>query len=197
MRPSRSVRLLPKIKILLFSGQAATADLLEKARAKATSSRFSQSLCIPQDLLSRLRGLIALRSHGSGQLSELVAAFEGARHGDFVGIFDVTARRDPGGNACDRERTNLRRALGQPAGRGLALERGTGRNDDLIHFAPSRRAAPAIAAQLIGPNAMQRRERAMQHVVDAVIPARPLNASMLVGSSTTQTSLWLRVGLAQ
>ena len=32
--------LLPGIKILLFSGQAATADLLEKARATATSSTF-------------------------------------------------------------------------------------------------------------------------------------------------------------
>ena len=40
--------LLPGIKILLFSGQAATADLLEKARDEATSSIFSPSRSIPR-----------------------------------------------------------------------------------------------------------------------------------------------------
>ena len=41
---------LPKCKILLFSGQAATADLLEKARARDTNSkslrnRFIRPIC--------------------------------------------------------------------------------------------------------------------------------------------------------
>lgn len=36
-------KFLPGCKILLFSGQAATADLLETARARGTNSRFSPS----------------------------------------------------------------------------------------------------------------------------------------------------------
>src|ERR1700761_5582374 len=47
--------LLPSIKILLFSGQAATADLLEKAPAKGYEFEILAKPVHPQDLLSRLR----------------------------------------------------------------------------------------------------------------------------------------------
>jgi CheY-like chemotaxis protein len=47
--------LLPSIKILLFSGQAATADLLEKARAKGYEFEILAKPVHPQDLLSRLQ----------------------------------------------------------------------------------------------------------------------------------------------
>ena len=47
--------LLPGIKILLFSGQAATADLLEKARAQGYEFEILAKPVHPQDLLSRLR----------------------------------------------------------------------------------------------------------------------------------------------
>jgi CheY-like chemotaxis protein len=47
--------MLPKIKILLFSGQAATADLLEKARAKGYEFDILAKPVHPQDLLTRLR----------------------------------------------------------------------------------------------------------------------------------------------
>ena len=47
--------MLPGIKILLFSGQAATADLLEKARAKGYEFEILAKPIHPQDLLSRLR----------------------------------------------------------------------------------------------------------------------------------------------
>jgi CheY-like chemotaxis protein len=48
--------LLPKIKILLFSGQAATADLLEKARAQGYEFEILAKPVHPQDLLNKLRG---------------------------------------------------------------------------------------------------------------------------------------------
>jgi CheY-like chemotaxis protein len=48
--------LLPSIKILLFSGQAATADLLEKARRDGYEFDILAKPVHPQDLLSRLRG---------------------------------------------------------------------------------------------------------------------------------------------
>jgi DNA-binding response OmpR family regulator len=48
--------LLPGIKILLFSGQAATADLLEKARTRGYEFDILAKPVHPQDLLNRLRG---------------------------------------------------------------------------------------------------------------------------------------------
>jgi CheY-like chemotaxis protein len=48
--------LFPKIKILLFSGQAATADLLEKARAQGYEFEILAKPVHPQDLLAKLRG---------------------------------------------------------------------------------------------------------------------------------------------
>jgi CheY-like chemotaxis protein len=47
--------LLPSIKILLFSGQAATADLLEKARKEGYEFDILAKPVHPQDLLARLR----------------------------------------------------------------------------------------------------------------------------------------------
>ncbi len=49
--------LLPSIKILLFSGQAATADLLEKARTQGYEFEILAKPLHPQDLLAKLRGV--------------------------------------------------------------------------------------------------------------------------------------------
>ena len=46
---------LPKCKILLFSGQAATADLLEKARTQGHEFEILAKPVHPQDLLAKLR----------------------------------------------------------------------------------------------------------------------------------------------
>jgi CheY-like chemotaxis protein len=48
--------MLPGIKILLFSGQAATANLLEKARSQGYEFEILSKPVHPQDLLTRLRG---------------------------------------------------------------------------------------------------------------------------------------------
>lgn len=47
--------ILPECKILLFSGQAATADLLESARARGHEFEILAKPVHPQDLLARLR----------------------------------------------------------------------------------------------------------------------------------------------
>jgi len=47
--------LLPEIKVLLFSGQAATANLLENARARGYEFEILSKPVHPQDLLTRLR----------------------------------------------------------------------------------------------------------------------------------------------
>jgi CheY-like chemotaxis protein len=48
-------QVLPACKILLFSGQAATADLLEKARAQGHEFEILAKPVHPQDLLAKLR----------------------------------------------------------------------------------------------------------------------------------------------
>ena len=50
--------ILPGIKILLFSGQAATADLLEKARDDGYEFDILAKPVHPQDLLNRLRATL-------------------------------------------------------------------------------------------------------------------------------------------
>src|ERR1700678_976466 len=47
---------LPNCKILLFSGQAATADLLEKARMEGHELETLAKPVPPTDLLAKLRG---------------------------------------------------------------------------------------------------------------------------------------------
>jgi CheY-like chemotaxis protein len=47
---------LPTCKILLFSGQAATADLLEKARSEGHEFEILAKPVHPTDLLAKLRG---------------------------------------------------------------------------------------------------------------------------------------------
>ncbi|HEY6349927.1 MAG TPA: response regulator [Candidatus Angelobacter sp.] len=49
-------QILPSCKILLFSGQAATADLLEKARLEGHEFEILAKPVHPQDLLAKLRG---------------------------------------------------------------------------------------------------------------------------------------------
>ena len=49
-------QILPACKILLFSGQAATADLLEKARLQGHEFEILAKPVHPQDLLAKLRG---------------------------------------------------------------------------------------------------------------------------------------------
>ncbi len=47
--------MLPSCKILLFSGQAATADLLDRARSQGHEFEILAKPVHPQDLLARLR----------------------------------------------------------------------------------------------------------------------------------------------
>jgi DNA-binding response OmpR family regulator len=47
--------ILPSCKILLFSGQAATADLLDRARGQGHEFEILAKPVHPQDLLARLR----------------------------------------------------------------------------------------------------------------------------------------------
>ena len=57
----------------------------------------------------------------------------------------------------------------------LAFDVRVGREDDLVGAARLDAAEQALDPQLVGPDALQRRERAHQHVVGAVVVAAPLD----------------------
>jgi DNA-binding response OmpR family regulator len=56
--------LLPSCKILLFSGQAATANLLENARAQGHEFEILTKPVHPSDLLARMRAAVPGHSGG-------------------------------------------------------------------------------------------------------------------------------------
>jgi len=51
---------LPECKILLFSGQAATTDLLEEARASGHDFELISKPVHPRDLLEKIRGSLSI-----------------------------------------------------------------------------------------------------------------------------------------
>jgi DNA-binding response OmpR family regulator len=55
----------PDCKVLLFSGQATTADLLSAAKAKGHDFEVLLKPVHPKDLLNRLRSLEIKKSPGS------------------------------------------------------------------------------------------------------------------------------------
>ena len=68
----------------------------------------------------------------------------------------------------------------QPACGRLAFERGAGGEDHFVDFAALTRATGG-GAQLIGAHAVEGRERAVEHVVDAVVAAGALDGGDVGG----------------
>lgn len=58
--------MLPNCKVLLFSGQAASVDLLEEARSKGHEFEILSKPVHPSDLLAKLRKPVAARNLGAG-----------------------------------------------------------------------------------------------------------------------------------
>src|SRR5216683_3137891 len=98
---------------------------------------------------------------------QLSPPFHRLQHGDLVGVFDIAADRDTHRDAGDfHARTfQLLREIG---GGGFALYGGVGGDDDLVHAARVDTSNEVGDAKLLRPNAMQRRDRAVKHVVYAV-----------------------------
>ena len=65
--------------------------------------------------------------------------------------------------------------VGDVVRRGLSLGRRRGCKDDLINLRQIARTSQQIGnAQLFWPNAIHRRQCAVEHVIDAIIAARPI-----------------------
>ena len=177
--------LLPKIKILLFSGQAATADLLEKARAKATSLKFWPSQCIPRtcsaDCGDKSRGTTFDHGFISCRPSRARAIVTSSAYSISLPAGTPVAMRVI---RTEPVAVYLRASwpLLRPSSVGLVARITSSTSPR------STRATKRPAAELVRPHAVQGRECPVQHVVHAVEACVRSTASMFVGSSTTQTS---------
>jgi len=99
---------------------------------------------------------------------QLSPAFHGLQDGNFVGVFQVAAHGQASGDAGDPSGAQFFDLLGEINRGGLALDRRIGGEDNLFDvpvFQPPQKTGDA---QMLGANAVQRRKRAMQDVVDAV-----------------------------
>ncbi len=73
----RTREILPTCKILLFSGQAATSDLLETARAKGHNFEILAKPVHPADLLAKLRSFDSDRGSDSRRSESGVSGDKG------------------------------------------------------------------------------------------------------------------------
>ena len=94
--------MLPRCKILLFCGQAATADLGPCTKQGYTSPDLATPVhpdaCTAAKIefwRKHCRDARAGRAFCLLRRLEFAAAFDGAGHGDFVGVFDVAAGGTP------------------------------------------------------------------------------------------------------
>src|ERR1700744_6088493 len=100
-----------------------------------------------------------LRRSGAGAALERAAVFESAGHGDFVGVLDVGAGGDAGGDARDGERGEaVVGFVGEVAGGGFAFDGGGCGEDEFGGFATgfeSGEAGPEVGeAELVGADAV-------------------------------------------
>ncbi|SPE30065.1 hypothetical protein SBA2_480006 [Acidobacteriia bacterium SbA2] len=110
------------------------------------------------------------------------AAFHGLQHGNFVGVFDVAAYGNAHGDAGHAQSLSLPlQLLGQVGGGGFAFDGGIGGEDDFFDFSAADPADQVGDAQLLGSYAVQGRNRAVEHVVDAVKMPRLLDCGNVGG----------------
>ena len=97
-------------------------------------------------------------------------AFHCLLHSHFVGVLDVAAHGNAGGDAGDANPGRFEQAR-QIDGRGFAFERGIGGDDNLVGAVVFQAVHEVGNAQVLGANAVNGRKRAMQNMVDAAVIA--------------------------
>ena len=105
---------------------------------------------------------------------QLAPSFQRFGHRDFVRVFNVAAGRNPCRDARHPERRVLQHSLDVYRG-GLAFHRWIGCNDQFIYLATFDTLTQTCEPQMLRSDAMQRRERSVQHVIDAVVAASLFN----------------------
>src|SRR6266705_2408148 len=104
-----------------------------------------------------------------GRQLELSSSFHRLQHGDLIGIFNVASHRNSGGDTRNLHRwcscpPDLLREIKRG---GFSFDRGIGGDDHFIHAAVLHPPQKVGNPQLLGANAVSRRNAAMQYVVNA------------------------------
>ena len=86
---------------------------------------------------------------------EIAAVFEGTGHGDFIGVLDVAAGGDAGGDAGDTDREGTKRC-GEPVGGSFSFEGGAGGEDNFVDFGMLGAAEEVGGAELVRAYAVER-----------------------------------------
>jgi hypothetical protein len=131
------------------------------------------------DVQIRIVAAEALLPLETSDASDLAAPLERLVHRHFVGVFKVAAH----GNAHRDAGYPDAKRLEQPRqvdGGGFALDIRVRRQDHLGHAVPDAR-QQALDLQLVRPDALQRRQRAHQHVIHALEVARLLDSRDIRG----------------
>src|SRR4051812_2560135 len=87
--------------------------------------------------------------------------FEGASERELVGVLEVAADREPAGQPRDLDPEGLELAGEEHRGR-LALEVGVRAEDDLLDRLLAEAGEQLLDAQLLGPDALDRVQRALE-----------------------------------
>src|SRR5215471_248567 len=120
-----------------------------------------------------------LRGEGCNS-RDVAAAFEGLGEGDFVSVFEVAADGQAARDASDTHAERLEQ-LGEIDGRGFALHARIGGEDDLFHPRLFETHQKLAHAEVLGADAVERRERAEEDVVAATELAGTLEGEKIVG----------------
>ena len=100
--------------------------------------------------------------------SYFATPFERSGHCDFVRVFNVAAGRHACRDAGDADRVGLEE-VGEERCCGFAFKRGAGGEDGFVDLAALGACGEGTGAQVFRADAVQRRQRAVQHVIDAVV----------------------------
>ena len=102
---------------------------------------------------------------------QLASSFQRFGHSDFVGVFNVATCGDACSDAGHPDRRVLQHSLNVDRG-GLTFHRWIGCNDQFIYLTAFDTLTQACEPQMLRPDAVQRRQRSVQYVIDAVLAAR-------------------------
>src|SRR6266508_3512368 len=120
-----------------------------------------------------------MEAPASDALAHLAAALERLRQRDFVGILEVATHGQATRDARDAHTQRLEQ-LGQIDGRGLALNARIGGEDDLFDPLGLEPRQQLPHAEVFGADAVQRRERAQQHVIATAELPCPLEREQVI-----------------
>src|SRR6478672_11454553 len=111
---------------------------------------------------------------------DATAALEGSSERHLVGVLEVTTDGEAGGQPRHGE-ADVAQQPAQVGGRGLALEVGVGRDDDLLHLTGGEARHELAHPQIVGADAVDGADRTAEHVVGAAELARALDGDDVLG----------------